>query len=107
MAIYEMRTYTLYVGKLAEVVKLYGELGWPALEAGGFSANLVGYFTSDVGTINQLVHLWRFDDDAARRAFWARLFQDEAFMNFAARSRPNIMTQEVKLLLNAPWGPKP
>ena len=92
---------------MGEVVEIYGELGWPAIEAGGFSRNLVGYFTSDVGTINQLVHLWRFEDDAERRAFWARLFQDEAFMNFAGHIRPLIMTQEVKLLLNAPWGPKP
>ncbi len=107
MAIYEMRTYTLHVGHMGEAVRLYGELGWPALEASGFSDNLVGYFTSDVGTINQLVHLWKFDDDAARRAFWARLFQDEAFMAFAAQIRQHVMTQEVKLLLNAPWGPKP
>ena len=87
MAIYELRTYTLYVGKLGEAVKLYGEQGWPALEAGGFSKHLIGYFTSDVGTINQLVHLWKFEDDAERRAFWGRLFQDEAFMNFAAQIR--------------------
>lgn len=107
MALYEMRTYTLYVGKLGEVVKLYSELGWPALVAGGFDKYLIGYFTSDVGTINQLVHLWRFDDDADRRAFWARLYQDEAFMNFVGHVRPLIMQQEVKLLLNAPWGPKP
>ena len=65
------------------------------------------YFTSDVGTINQLVHIWKFEDDAERRAFWARLFQDEDFMNFAANIRPSILSQEVKLLLNAPWGPKP
>ncbi len=107
MAIYEMRTYTLYVGKMAEAVRLYGELGWPALEGGGFSTHLVGYFTADVGTINQLVHLWRFEDDADRRAFWAKLFQDQAFMNFAGQIRPLVMSQEVKLLLNAPWGPKP
>ena len=30
MALYEMRTYTLYVGKMAEAQKLYTELGFPA-----------------------------------------------------------------------------
>jgi hypothetical protein len=35
MAIYEMRTYTLGVGKMAETVKLYSELGYPALQKGG------------------------------------------------------------------------
>ena len=57
MALYEMRTYNVYVGRMAEVVKLYGDEGWPALENGGFSSKLVGYFTSDVGTLHQLVHL--------------------------------------------------
>ena len=32
MALYELRTYTLYVGKMAEATKLYTELGYPALE---------------------------------------------------------------------------
>ena len=44
MALYELRTYTLYVGKMAEATKLYQELGYPALEKGGHSKNLMGYF---------------------------------------------------------------
>ena len=31
MALYELRTYTLHVGKMAEAVKLYQEIGFPAL----------------------------------------------------------------------------
>lgn len=107
MALYELRTYTLYVGKMAEVAKLYSELGWPALKKGGFDRNLVGYFQSDVGTINQLVHLWKFEDDADRRRHWKALFADDDFMAFAAKARPLMMTQEVKLLHAAPWGPHP
>jgi len=34
MTVYEMRTYTLHVGKMAEAVKLYSELGYPALQKG-------------------------------------------------------------------------
>ena len=63
MALYELRTYTLHVGKMAEAVKLYREIGFPALQKGGQDKKLVGYFQSDTGTINQLVHLWKFDDD--------------------------------------------
>jgi hypothetical protein len=63
MSLYEMRTYTLHVGKMAEAVKLYQELGFPALQKGGHDENLVGYFQSDTGMINQLVHLWKFKDD--------------------------------------------
>ena len=47
MALYEMRTYTLYVGKMAEAVKLYQELGYPALQKGGHDKKLIGYFQGD------------------------------------------------------------
>jgi NIPSNAP len=108
MVIYELRTYSLYVGKMGEAVKLYTELGFPALQKGGFDKNLVGYFQSDTGQINQLVHLWKFDDDAARRAHWASLYANKDFIEgFAVKFRPLVMTQEVKLLTAAPWGPHP
>ena len=108
MAIYELRTYTLQVGKMAEAVKLYTEFGFSALHKGGFDKKLVGYFQADTGMINQLVHMWKFDDDADRRAHWAALFANTAFMEgFAAKFRPLVQSQEVKLLLAAPWGPHP
>jgi hypothetical protein len=42
MAPYEMRTYTLYVGKMAEAVKLYQELGFPALQKAAMTSILSG-----------------------------------------------------------------
>lgn len=107
MPLYEKRTYTVIVGRMAEVQRLYAEQGWPVLEAEGFSTHNVGYFVSDTGTLHQLVHLWRFHDDAERRAFWQRLYASEAFMAFAAQIRPLIQAQDVQLLNPAPWGPRP
>lgn len=107
MAIYELRTYSIIVGKMSEVQELYRSAGYPALEKGGFSTHLIGYFTGDIGAMNQLVHLWKFDDDVVRRNFWARLFKDPDFMAFAGKLRPLVQHQENKLMLNAPWGPKP
>ena len=105
MALYELRTYTLHVGKMAEAIKLYNTVAWPALKK--YEDKLVGYFTGDVGAMNQIVHLWRYDDDADRRKHWATVFADEDFMAFARQFRPMILTQENKLLFNAPWGPRP
>lgn len=108
MKIYEMRTYTLQVGKMGEAVKLYSELGFPALQRAGLDRKLVGYFQADTGTINQLVHLWKFEDDADRRAHWAALYANQEFIEgFAAKFRPLLVAQEVKLLTAAPWGPHP
>jgi len=108
MKIYELRTYSLNVGKMKEAVKLYSEIGYPILEKSGLAKKLVGYFQADTGTINQLVHLWKFEDDAHRRRHWAAVFADPAFMDgFAVKFRPLVMSQEVKLLNAAPWGPHP
>jgi hypothetical protein len=45
MALYEMRTYTLYVGKMAEAQKLYTD------------KNLVGYFVADGDDQSARAHL--------------------------------------------------
>jgi hypothetical protein len=107
MPVYEKRTYSITVGRMSDVVRLYTDEGWPVLEAAGFGKNLVGYFVSDTGPLHQLIHLWRFDDDSARRDFWKRLYANKEFMTFAAQIRPLIHTQEVQLLVPAPWGPQP
>ena len=107
MALYELRTYQLYVGKLADAVSAYQELGWPAIENGGFDAKLIGYFTSDTGELHRIVHLWKYDDDQDRRAHWDALYADKDFQAFIARFRPLVMTQHNQLLHAAPWGPHP
>ena len=107
MAIYELRDYAVIPGKMGEVTRLYETEGFAALAAGGFDANLVGYFIGDAGALNRLTHLWKFEDDAARRDFWKRLFADTAFMAFAVKLRPMLQHQENRLMLPATWGPQP
>lgn len=105
MAIYELRTYCVVVGKMSELTKLYETEGWAALSK--HPKKLIGYFTGDIGALNQLVHMWKFDDDVDRRAFWAGVYADPAFMSFVAKIRPMMLSQENKLLMAAPWGPHP
>ena len=105
MAIYELRTYTFQVGKLDQAKTLYIEKGWPALEK--YQDKLVGYLVSDVGPLNQLVHLWRFANDEDRRSHWDTLFADRDFMEFAGQLRALEVSQENRLLTSAPWGPAP
>ena len=107
MTVYEKRTYSITVGQMSEVVRLYTDEGWPVLEDAGLGKNLVGYFISDTGQLHQLIHLWRFESDSDRRDFWKRVYANKKFMAFATQIRQFIQTQEVQLLVSAPWGPKP
>lgn len=104
--IYELRTYTLQVGKMAEAVEHYQNIGWPALSKHD-EGRLIGYFTGDIGALNQIVHVWKFADDADRREFWKAVYADKGFQDFAAKFRPLVMSQENKLMFAAPWGPTP
>ena len=80
MALYELRTYTLYVGKMAEA-RLYQELGFPALEKGGHSEasdRLTSRATPARST--SIIHLWKHDDDAGgARISVSRCSTTEAF----------------------------
>jgi hypothetical protein len=54
------------------------------------------------------VHLWKYDDDAHRRAHWAAVYANMDFVeSFVLKYRPLVITQEAKLLEAAPWGPRP
>ncbi len=53
--IYEQRTYSVTVGQMAEVQRLYATQGWPALVAGGFAKNCIGYFVSDTGELQDAI----------------------------------------------------
>jgi NIPSNAP len=69
--------------------------------------DLVQFISDNISQFHYL-QLWKFNDDADRRNHWKTLFADKDFMEgFAAKFRPLVMTQEVKLLLPAPWGPHP
>ncbi len=73
MAIDELGTQIFQVEKLAHAKTFYVEKGWPALKK--YQEKWVGYFVSDVGPLNQWLHLWCFEDDVGSKitlghSFW-------------------------------------
>jgi hypothetical protein len=105
MAIFELRTYTFFVATRGEGFEYYKSTVWPVVQK--YEANLVGYFLGDIGALNELVHIWKFEDDNDRRAFWGKVQTDQEFLAVAKDLRGYIQKQENKLLLEAPWGPHP
>ena len=61
--IYEMRVYTLHPGKVPEFEAMIEKEALPHLTR---HAKLVGWWSSEVGALNEVVHLWAFEDLAAR-----------------------------------------
>ena len=103
MNIFELRTYTLQVGKLSQAIQIYNDLGWPALKK--YNDNIIRYFIGDVGALNQIIHVWQFQDDNFRRNLWQKIYADKDFIKFATEFRPLVLKQENKLMTAAPWTP--
>jgi hypothetical protein len=106
--IVEERIYTCYNGKAQEYVSMYEKEGLAIQRP--ILGNLVGYFTSEIGTLNQVVHLWAYEDLADRTQRRAKLLNDPAWQTYAAKVRPLLLTQENKILIPArfsPWADGP
>ena len=99
----EMRTYVLQPGSAAKWLEIYEAEAKDV--QGDILGNLIGYFYSEVGPLNQIIHMWGYeswDDRIARRT---RLFQDERWLAALGKLRPLIVTQESKILFGAPFSP--
>lgn len=101
--IVEERIYTLHPGKVPEYMRLYEAEGFAIQEP--ILGNLVGWYFTDFGPQNQIIHMWGYDSYAERDRRRAELQKSEAWHAFHARIRPLILRQENKTLIPAPWSP--
>jgi NIPSNAP len=101
--IVEQRTYTLHPGKVGEYLSLYEQEGLAIQRP--ILGNLVGYFSTEFGPLNQLVHMWAYDDLAQRAERRAKLMGDARWQAYVKKVTPLVNIQENKLLIPAPFSP--
>ena len=58
--IVDVRTYTLIPRKLPKYVEIFEKQALPVMKRHGLE--LMGYYVSYIGPLNQVVHLWRYDN---------------------------------------------
>lgn len=94
--IVEMRTYTLKVGETARYLRLYEAEGLAVQTR--ILGRLFGYFTSETGDVNQLIHMWAYEDLAERQKRRAALFADPDWLAYIPKVTALIERQESKIL---------
>ena len=99
--IVDHRTYTLHPGKTAEYLETYAQKGL-AIQSRYLGAPLA-YMSSDIGPLNQIVHLWAYENLAEREERRQRLGADPDWNTYLKLVRPLIATQENKILKMAPF----
>ena len=94
--IIEHRTYTVAHGKMRDYLERYERDGLPVQTR--YLGPLVGVFVSEIGTLNQVVYLWRYDSLADREARRARMAGDPEWKAFVRSNEGTFVHQEVMIL---------
>jgi hypothetical protein len=101
--IYELRTYTVRQGTLAEVAKTAGEVGRAI--RGDEYGKLEGYWMTEIGPLNQVMHLWSYADLNERARLRGELAKNARWNNeYVPKIRANLVRQDIRLL-NSVRGP--
>jgi hypothetical protein len=103
--IIDLRTYTMVPGRLKAFLGLYEREGLPVQRR--HQGKLLGYFVTEIGTNNQVVHLWGYDDLADRERRRAALDADPEWVAYRAKSAAagNVQLQENKILSSVSFSP--
>jgi hypothetical protein len=103
MIIIDERTYTCHPGKLGAFQDVYEQLGkpvqWPIL------GDPIGFFTTEVGELQQIVHWWRYDSFADREVRRAKLAADPRWPEYLASALPLLQRMENRILTPLRFSP--
>ena len=95
--IYEMRTYTTPAGQAPVLAKYSAEIGRPI--RGDDYGKLEGYWLTEIGPLNQVMHLWSYKDLNTRQELRAALGQNEGWTKeFLPKAGPLILRQDIRLM---------
>ena len=67
--------------------------------------NLLGYFWTEIGPLNQTVNLWGYSSFEERQRRRAVLMQRPEWLEFVKETSHLILAQETRLLIPAPFSP--
>ncbi|HLJ64246.1 MAG TPA: NIPSNAP family protein, partial [Stellaceae bacterium] len=101
--IVEERIYTLHPGKVPEYLRLYEAEGL-AIQT-RILGRLIGYFSTEIGPLNQIIHMWGYDSFEERTRRRAVLLADPQWKAFVPKLQTLIETMENKILVPAPFSP--
>lgn len=103
--IVELRTYTVKPLRTPDFLQLYERAALPLQKK--YLGQLVGFFVSELGPLNQVVHLWAFESLAERERRRQEMEADPGWALYrqALRELDVILEQESKILKSVPFSP--
>ncbi len=96
--VYEIRTYGLAAGSLAEVEKRFGE----AYEHRKKYSELAGFWHTEIGPLNEIVHVWPYRDLGERARVRAEVAKEP---NWPPKIAEFIRSMHSEILVPFPFSP--
>jgi hypothetical protein len=99
----ELREYRIIPGRVREFLALLEAEGLPIQIA--HLGEPIGYFTTDVGDVNEVVHMWAFTNAADREKRRANMNADARWSAFLPKGAAFVQVMRSRLLRPAPFSP--
>ena len=92
----DLRIYTIRPRGMPQYLKLFEELALPfALK---YLGEPLGYYVTQIGPLNQVVHLWAFENLADMEQRQASLAGDAGFAKYLAATDGLVIAQEDRIM---------
>ena len=102
----DYRAYTFKPGTAALFLDLFERVGLPVQNRILGPQAFIGIYRTEIGNVNEVIHMWRYADAQERAAKRALLYKDPEFMDYVTKVRDWITHQDVRLLVPADCNPR-
>lgn len=101
--IIDERSYLCHPGRVADFLKIYETrakpIQWPIL------GEPIGFFVTEVGTINTVVHLWRYESMGEREKLRAQLQAAPGWQDYVRDAGAFLQKMENRILVPTSFSP--
>ena len=95
--IFDMRTYDILMGHVTEYMEAVRDVALPVRER--YGVRLAGWYFSDIGVQNQVVHIWAYRDYSHYQEARAAFRNDPQWINdYAPRVKDLILRQRNQMM---------
>jgi hypothetical protein len=95
-AVIDIRVYTIRPRGVQEYLKLYKK--WALTIAPKHWGPPLGFFVTEIGPLNQVIHMWAFESLADLERCRASLLSDPEFAKYLAATEGFIIAQEDRIV---------
>lgn len=102
--IVDYRAYTFKPGTIPAFYEMFEKEGLEPQQR--ILGNFIGMYRTEVGNVNEVIHMWGYENALERDQRRAELYKDPVFADYVVRARELITAQDVRTLIPAPFNPK-